>query len=223
MKAYSLYSFYKSIWITFFILFSLLVNSPFNHAWGQKLDTTAKRIVMIGDSLTAGYGLQAGEDFPSVMQRALQESGKHITIENAGVSGDTTAGGLSRLEWSIAGDKKPDLVIIALGANDMLRGLPVHDTKNNLEKMIETLRTENIPVFLIGMKASRQYPAEFQKKFNSLYTDLAKKYKIPLYPFFLEGVALNPSLNLQDGIHPNNDGIKVMVDNIKPSLMKYIQ
>jgi acyl-CoA thioesterase-1 len=89
--------------------------------------------------------------------------------------------------------------------------------------MIETLRTENIPVFLIGMKASRQYPAEFQKKFNSLYTDLAKKYKIPLYPFFLEGVALNPSLNLQDGIHPNNDGIKVMVDNIKPSLMKYIQ
>lgn len=181
-----------------------------------------KRIVVLGDSLSAGYGLQSGEDFVSKLEEALVGEGVDVKIDNAGVSGDTTAGGRSRLEWAIQGEQVPDLVIVALGANDMLRGLDPVTTRDNLSAILETLDGKNIPVLLAGMKAPVNMGPAYKKKFEAVYKDLAKKHDAAFYPFFLEGVAMKPALNLADGIHPNQKGIAVMVENILPVVKKAI-
>jgi acyl-CoA thioesterase-1 len=186
-------------------------------------ETIPKRIVVLGDSLTSGYGLESGYGFPEQLETILNEDGYNVKIENAGISGDTTAGGLSRYEWSIEGDVKPSLVIVALGANDMLRGLPVDQTKSNLSAIIKGIQSKDIPVLLAGMRAPLNYTGLFSKGFNSIYPNIAEELDVELYPFFLEGVALKPALNQADGIHPNRDGVKVMADNIKPYVVKFLK
>jgi len=181
-----------------------------------------QRIVVLGDSLTSGYGLQGGEDFPSKLQDALIQDGLNVRVDNAGVSGDTTAGGVSRVEWSVEGDPKPALVIVALGGNDMLRGLEPDVTRTNLTKILTTLKEKEIPVLLAGMKAPLQYTLMFQKSFDSIYSDLAEEFDVPLYPFFLEGVALKPEMNQSDGIHPNQAGVARMVEGLLPLVKEHL-
>lgn len=179
-----------------------------------------KRIVALGDSLTAGYGLQAGEDYATQLQEALKAKGYDVKVDNAGVSGDTAAGGLSRLSWAISGEPKPDLVIVALGANDMLRGIDPATTKKNLSSILSALKEKQIPAVLYGMKAPLNLPASYRGKFNAIYPDLSKEFSTPLYPFFLEGVAMNSKLNLEDGIHPTKEGIALMVGKTAPLIEK---
>lgn len=179
-----------------------------------------KRIVALGDSLTAGYGLQSGEDYATQLQDALKAKGLNVKVDNAGVSGDTAAGGLSRLNWAISGEPKPDLVIVALGANDMLRGIDPATTRKNLAYILSTLKEKDIPAVLYGMKAPLNLPAQYRTKFNALYPELAKEYSAPLYPFFLEGVAMNSKLNLEDGVHPTKEGIALMVEKTLPLIEK---
>lgn len=176
------------------------------------------RVVALGDSLTAGYGLETGEDFATKLQEALIADGINVKIDNAGVSGDTTAGGKSRLEWAIAGDTKPRLVIVALGANDMLRGLDPKVTKKNLGAILAELKKREIPALLVGMKSPTNLGPLFRSKYDKIYPELAKEYDVPLYPFFLDGVAMKADLNLDDGIHPNTKGIAVIVKNILPDV-----
>ena len=176
------------------------------------------RVVALGDSLTAGYGLQTGEDFATKLQEALIADGVNVKIDNAGVSGDTSAGGKSRLEWAVSGEVKPSLVIIALGANDMLRGLDPKVTKENLSAILAELKKKEIPALLVGMKSPTNLGPLFQSKYDKIYPELAKEYDVPLYPFFLDGVAMKADLNLDDGIHPNTKGIAVIVKNILPDV-----
>jgi acyl-CoA thioesterase I len=181
-------------------------------------------VLAFGDSLTAGYGLKAGEDYPSQLQKMLEKDLKRpVIVRNAGVSGDTSAGGLARIDWSLSEDPKPDLVLLALGANDMLRGLPAQQTKDNLTKIIEKIQAQKIDIVLVGMKASINLGPDYAQDFDRLYKDLAKTYKLPLIPFMLEGVALDPKLNLTDGIHPNQLGTKKIAETIKPAAIKILK
>lgn len=182
-----------------------------------------KRIVALGDSLTAGYGLQSGEDFASKLQQSLINEGLDVKIDNAGVSGDTTAGGLARLDWAIDGDQKPDLVLVALGANDMLRGIDPAITKKNLSAILDKLKEKDIPVFLIGMRSPTNMGPFFRGKFDKVYGELKKEYDVPLYPFFLDGVAMKAELNLPDGLHPNAKGVDIIVEKITPAIEKALK
>ncbi len=182
-----------------------------------------KRIVALGDSLTAGYGLQSGEDFATKLQESLVKEGLDVKIDNAGVSGDTTAGGLARIDWAIEGAQKPDLVLVALGANDMLRGIDPAVTKDNLSKILTKLKDKNIPAFLIGMRSPTNMGSFFRGKFDKVYKELADEYDVPLYPFFLDGVAMKTEYNLEDGIHPNTKGIAIIVEKITPAIKKTLK
>jgi acyl-CoA thioesterase-1 len=175
-----------------------------------------KRLLVLGDSLTAGYGLAAGETFPEQLERALQQAGHNVTVINAGVSGDTTAGGLARLDWALRDD--PQLVIVELGGNDALRGLPPEETFDNLDAILERLDTSGISIILTGMQAPRNLGVDYTTDFDQIYPRLASKYKVSFYPFFLDGVALDPALNQADGIHPNSAGVAVIVDRMLPVL-----
>lgn len=177
-------------------------------------------ILAFGDSLTAGYGLAKGEDFPAQLEAILIKRGYPVRVINAGVSGDTTAGGLSRLDWALV--DKPDLVIIELGANDALRGLNPAASKENLAMIISRIKERGIQPLLVGMKAPRNWGQQYVDAFDRIYPDLADEYKIPLYPFFLEGVATDPDLNQPDGLHPIREGVAVIVEKIVPSLLPYI-
>lgn len=172
------------------------------------------RIVGFGDSLMAGYGLNGSEGFPARLQAALETRGHTVEITDAGVSGDTTSGGLARLDWSIPEDV--DGVILELGANDALRGLPPEKTRENLDAMITRLKERGIEVLLAGMLAPPNLGSDYEARFNAIYPDLASKHDVVLYPFFLDGVTGNPSLLLDDGMHPNANGINQMVDGILP-------
>lgn len=178
-------------------------------------------MVVVGDSLVAGYGLPAGEAFPKKLAEALNQNGYAIEVVNAGVSGDTTSGGLSRLEWSLG--EGADLVVLELGANDALRGIPVEVTRRNLSEMISKLKAKNIEIILAGMKAPPNMGEAYGVGFNSIYPDLSQEHEVVLYPFFLEGVAANPELNLDDGIHPNTSGIRVMVESFMPTLERALE
>jgi acyl-CoA thioesterase-1 len=171
-------------------------------------------IVAFGDSLMAGYQLAQNDAFPMKLAEAMTKKGYDITMTNASVSGDTTSGGLSRLDWSIPDGT--DAVILELGANDALRGLPVNTTRENLNKMAERLRERGINFIIMGMLAPPNMGTEYETAFNAIYPELAKTYDAELYPFFLDGVAGIKELNISDGIHPNPNGIAVMVENISP-------
>lgn len=210
------------------IFFMAVLNNASVHA-EQPSEQSQKqrhaiRVVALGDSLTSGYGLQSGQDFPAQLQHALQARGMAIKIDNAGVSGDTSAGGKARLEWAIAGEPKPSMVILALGANDMLRGIDPATTRKNLSDILDVLKAKNIPVFFVGMKASVNMGDAYRTQFDALYDDLAKQYHVAAYyPFFLDGVAMNPALNQNDGIHPNIKGVDVLVKKIAPLLQEAIR
>jgi acyl-CoA thioesterase-1 len=178
------------------------------------------KIVAFGDSLTAGYGLPAQEAFPARLERALKAKGHNVEIENAGVSGDTASGGLSRLEWSIADGT--DAVIVELGANDMLRGVQPKVTLQALDDILAKLKARNIPVLLSGMRAAPNMGAEFVREYEAIFPALAQKYDVVFYPFFLDGVAADPRLALRDGVHPNGAGVQIIVDGILPKVEELI-
>ena len=179
------------------------------------------RLLVIGDSLSAGYGLKPEDSFPSRLEEALHGAGYRVHVINAGVSGDTTAGGLSRLEWALV--DKPHIVLVELGGNDALRGLPPAETYANLESIIVKLKNNGVRVVLAGMQAPRNLGKDYTLEFDAIYPRLAEQYDISLYPFFLDGVALDPALNQPDGIHPNPAGVKVIVNKILPLLESELQ
>jgi acyl-CoA thioesterase-1 len=170
------------------------------------------KIILFGDSLMAGYGLDTLNHLDRLLEKDLLDQGIASQITNASVSGDTSNGGLNRLNWSLQDDY--DLFILGLGANDMLRGISPETTKANLEGIIRVVQNKNIPILLTGMQAPSSYGQDYQSSFNSIYPQLAKEYEIFLYPFLLEGVALNPNLNQSDGKHPNEKGIALMSKKI---------
>jgi acyl-CoA thioesterase-1 len=172
------------------------------------------RILALGDSLTAGYGLPAADAFPSQLERALNASGVKAKLINAGVSGDTSAGGLARLDWAL--NDKPDAVLLCLGANDALRGLDPAAMEANLDRILGRLRARGLPVLLAGMLAPPNMGAEYGRQYNAVFPRLAEKHGTLFYPFFLDGVAAVPVLNQADGMHPNADGVAVIVERILP-------
>ncbi len=179
------------------------------------------RILAFGDSLVAGYGLAESEAFPARLQAALAEAGVEAEVINAGVSGDTTAGGLARLDWSLA--ERPDLVLLELGSNDGLRGVDPADTEANLDAMLARLTGQGIPVLFAGMLAPPNLGSEFGAEYNALFPRLAERHGVAFYPFFLEGVARVPDLNQPDGLHPNAAGVEVIVERILPHLLGVIE
>jgi acyl-CoA thioesterase-1 len=182
------------------------------------------RILAFGDSLTQGYGVPPGMDFPTKLEQALKQKGLNVTVINAGVSGDTSAGGLARLDWSL-GDAKnaPDAAIVELGANDGLRGLAPAEMEKNLDGILGKLKARKIPVLLAGMKSPRNLGASYAAEYDAVFPRLAKKYDVLFYPFFLEGVALDRALVQPDGLHPNPKGVDVIVRNIAPLTAKLVQ
>ncbi len=172
------------------------------------------RIVAFGDSLTAGYGLPRDQAFPARLAARLKHDGYDIEMQNAGVSGDTSSGGLARLDWTLR--DHPDLVLLELGANDALRGTDPKLTRANLDAILARLASRHIKVLLIGMKAPGNWGPAYQKSFDAIYPDLARKYDVALYPFFLDGVALDEKLNQADMLHPNAAGVAVIVGRIAP-------
>lgn len=174
------------------------------------------RIVVLGDSLTAGLGLPAQSTFPVKLQSSLKNKGIDAEISNAGVSGDTSSGGRDRLDWSVPDGT--DAVILELGANDALRGIDPKLTRDALEDILKRLKARNIAVLLCGMLAPPNYGADYAARFNAIYPGLAKQYGVPLYPFFLDGVAAEATLNQADGMHPTAQGVDVIVSRILPSV-----
>jgi len=173
---------------------------------------TRPRIVAFGDSLTAGLGVPAEESYPAQLQRSLDALGYSYRVVNAGVSGDTTAGGLRRVPWILT--NKPDVVILELGANDGLRGLSVDQTRHNLREIIQRLQEAGVGVVLAGMKLPPNYGQDYLARFEGIYPALAKEYRLPLIPFFLDGVGGSPSLNQADGIHPTAKGYALVVEQV---------
>ena len=168
------------------------------------------RIVFLGDSLTAGLGLPSDQSYPALIGKRLKERGYDYEIINAGVSGDTSAGGLRRLDWSLEGDVR--VLVLALGANDALRGLPADDLKKNLAAVLDRAASRRIPVILAGMEAPPNNGADYTRAFRAVYADLAKEYRVTFIPFLLQGVAGNAALNQADGIHPNVRGAEIVAD-----------
>lgn len=183
-------------------------------------NTRPIKVLALGDSLTAGYGLAARDGFVPRLEAALRTEGYNVTVVNAGVSGDTTAGGKARLDWSLA--EKPDAVLLELGANDALRGISPVATEANLDAMLQVLRKRQIPVLLIGMKSPPNLGTEYVTAFEGIYPRLAARYQIPLYPFFLDGVAASSTLNQPDGIHPNAQGVHEIVRRLLPVVGKFL-
>ena len=177
-------------------------------------------ILNFGDSITAGYGLPTGEAFPARLEAWLHERGIAARVVNGGVSGDTTAGGLARLDWALA--DKPDLVILALGANDALRGIEPSTVRDNLDKLIVKIQANGAKLLLVGMLAPPNWGAEYKQAFDRIFPELARIHHVPLYPFFLEGVAMQPELNQPDGLHPNERGVAILVDKIAPMVADLI-
>ena len=174
------------------------------------------RILAFGDSLTAGYGLAPEDVFPVKLQARLKADGFDAVVINGGFSGDTTAGGLSRIKWALK--DRPQFAIVELGANDALRGIAPTVAEANLDKILARLRDAHVKVLLAGMRAPANWGSQYQTEFDAIYPRLAAKYGVPLYPFFLDGVALDPSLNQADGLHPSARGVDVIVDRIAPAV-----
>jgi acyl-CoA thioesterase-1 len=199
-----------------YAVFLLIVN-----AWiGFSAPAAAESltITVLGDSLTAGYGLDRRDAFPARLEAALEKSGVPARVVGAGVSGDTTSGGLSRLDWTLSEkpDLVPDLMIVELGANDGLRGIDPALSEKNLDRIVARIKERGIKVLLTGMKAPPNLGRDYADAFAAIFPAVAKKHAVPFYPFFLEGVAANPALNQDDAKHPNAEGVAVIVENILP-------
>ncbi len=199
-----------------FIAMALMVLSAARPAAAEPV-----ALVGFGDSLMAGYQLPAEDAFPAQLERALRARGAEVIIANAGVSGDTTSGGLARLDWSVPDGTKG--VILELGANDALRGIPPEQTEQNLDRMISGLKGRGMAVLLVGMLAPPNMGAAYGERFNGMYQRLAEKHQVPLYPFFLDGVVTHADLQLEDGMHPNSKGVAVMVDKMLPSVQQFLK
>lgn len=201
-----------------FALFAVLAMAAMAGAGQSRAEPF--RIVGFGDSLMAGYQLGPGEGFPDKLQVALKAAGLDVEVAAAGVSGDTTSGGLARLDWSIPDGT--DLVLLELGGNDMLRGIAPDFTERNLDAILARLKERGIGVLLIGMLAAPNLGPEYSEAFNGIYPRLAEKYGVPLYPFFLDGVAGDLKLLQSDGIHPTAEGVDIMVQRMLPAVEKVI-
>lgn len=199
-------------------------------AWAQAQAPAAGKagarpllVLAFGDSLTAGYGLKPGESFPAQLEAALRREGLNARVHNAGVSGDTSAQGRARLNWVLSSLKAtPDLAIVALGANDMLRGIDPAVTRRALDRIISALRERGIEVLLVGMRAVPNLGPDYRRAYEAIFPDLAARHGVLFYPFFLDGVAADPSLNLDDRIHPNAAGVEVMVARMLPKVEELI-
>jgi acyl-CoA thioesterase I len=187
--------------------------------WGQALADTI-HILALGDSLTAGYGLDPGKSFADKLQEAMKAKGHDVVIINGGVSGDTIAQGAARLEWALTDDVKA--VIVELGANDALRGLDPAQAETSLRQILGTLKKKKLPTLVAGMVSPSNMGADYQAKFNPIYPKLASEFGVELYPFFLEGVATKPELNQTDAIHPNDKGVAEIVSRIVPYVEKLV-
>ncbi len=200
------------------VLCGLLVSILLILDAGAQAET--KRILVLGDSLAAGLGLAKEQAFPARLEVALRAKGVDVKVINAGVSGDTTKGGRSRLGWVLA--DKPHFVLVELGGNDGLRGLDPKRTRANLDAIVTILKAKGIKVMIAGMLAPRNLGPTYGREFNTIYPQLAKKHRVPLYPFFLEGVALDPKLNQRDMIPPNRAGVAIIVERRLPHILKWI-
>ena len=190
--------------------------------WGaQAVDAKPFRLVVFGDSLTAGYGLRPGDAFPEQLARALQSTGHQIDVINSGVSGDTTAAGLARFDWAMPDDA--DAVIVELGANDALRGIEPAEARANLDEILKRLRERGLRVLLAGMRAPTNWGEDYRRQFDAIFPDLAARHGVALYPFFLDGIVLDPALNQADGIHPNAAGVAEIVKRISPFVEEMIK
>ena len=178
------------------------------------------RVVVLGDSLSAGLGLSAPDAFPAKLQKALKDKGVDVEIANAGVSGDTASGGRDRLDWSVP--QGTEAVIVELGANDALRGTDPAITRSALSDIVKGLKARGVGVLLLGMLAPPNYGSDYAARFNTIYPDLSKSFGVPLYPFFLDGVAADPKLNQADGIHPTAEGVDMIVKKILPTVEAFL-
>tara|TARA_B100000242_G_scaffold3574_1_gene2133 strand:- start:952 stop:1563 length:612 start_codon:yes stop_codon:yes gene_type:complete len=197
----------KSFFIKILMIFLIHINA-----------SAIEKVLLFGDSLMSGYGLSQDDHLSLVLEDKFLQDGFDIDFINASVSGDTSSGGLNRAEWSLSEDEI-DLVILGLGANDMLRGIQPNVTEKNLGQIIQIAKDKDIKVILAGMIAPTSHGFIYKKKFDSIFPKLSKKFEIPLIPFLLEGVALDPNLNQKDGIHPNKKGIIIISDTIKKSII----
>ncbi len=187
---------------------------------GAAAEAKPVRIVVLGDSLSAGLGLSGSAAFPERLQKTLNSKGMAVDIANAGVSGDTSSGGRDRLDWSVPDGTQA--VIVELGANDALRGIDPAVTKAALSEILTRLKARGIAVLLCGIVAPPNYGSDYSARFNAIYPDLAKAFGVPLYPFFLEGVAADAKLNQADGMHPTAEGVDIIVRNILPTVQAFL-
>lgn len=178
------------------------------------------KVVVLGDSLSAGLGLAAPDAFPAKLQKALKDKGVDVEIANAGVSGDTASGGRDRLDWSVP--KGTDAVIVELGANDAIRGTDPAITRSALSDIVKGLKARGVAVLLLGMLAPPNYGSDYAARFNTIYPDLSKSFGVPLYPFVLDGVAADPKLNQADGIHPTAEGVEIIVKKMLPTVEAFL-
>jgi len=202
------------------LLLCLLLRGPLPLARANG-ENSPLRIAVLGDSLAAGYGLAAAQAFPAQLEAALRGRGFNVSVANAGVSGDTTAGGLARLDWTLA--EAPHLVMVELGANDALRGLSTAAAAANLDAILTRLKQQGVQPLLAGMRAPRNLGRDYYDSFNAIYPRLARKHDVPFYPFFLDGVVGDSTLNQTDGIHPNARGVAMIVEGILPLVVQTIE
>jgi len=201
------------------LIFTLLVFITIT-AVSTSVPAAQQKLMVYGDSLVAGYGLSAGEGFPEQLQQALTAAGRDVKVLNAGVSGDTTAGGLARLDWALS--DPPDAVMIILGGNDLLRGLDPQQTRENLQQILTRLQAQNIKILLCGMLAPVNLGPAYRQQFDLIYPELANRFDASFYPFFLHGVALNPKFNQPDGLHPNKAGVAVITNSVLPAVLSVL-
>ncbi|MBF0136299.1 MAG: arylesterase [Magnetococcales bacterium] len=214
------FSIWTSRWIPSFVLLTLLILLVGTIRTAASQDKDPPTILCLGDSLTAGLGVSREESYPALLETRLRERSFPHRVINAGVSGDTTAGALQRLDWTLRSN--PVLVILVIGANDGFRGLPLERMEYNIDQILTRLREKNIPVLLGGMQVPPNYGETHSRAFAAVYPRLARKHATPLLPFFLLGVAGQPDLNLEDGIHPNPKGYRLVLDNVWPVLEKML-
>lgn len=188
---------------------------------GTAVSGPERRILAFGDSLFAGYGVGKEASYPAKLQAKLREQGINANVINAGVSGDTTAAGLQRLAFTLdAQEKPPELFLLELGANDMLRGLPPEQTRSNLNAMLDELERRGIPVLLMGMRAPPNYGLEYQRKFDAIYTDLGMRNGVSLMPFWLESIYREPEMFQEDRLHPTEEGLAILAEDTKDEVTK---